>query len=255
MEMKRKPFAKQFEKNANFQIKRLHDAIYRYGGSVSNKVKLYRYVSGKKQLGLMQPRALKPFARVVKRHLEECPFFYKGDKYPMFTFVADCDFGKSNWKMKCDELQKQTKRLLKGHDYIARVCLDEFPRAKYFDEGTLMCWHVHGIFFKELSRWYTQKINQEVKATGYKIRPLVTKRFDCLIDAVHYAFKMPFGGKVRYQKKDGTRGFRHTTLSLKAAYNTFMHLKNAKIYDFMFAGGKGKKVLNRILAEIKNEKA
>lgn len=30
-----------------------------------------------------------------------------------------------------------------------------------------------------------------------------------------------------------------------------MHLKNAKIYDFMFAGGKGKKVLNRILAEIK----
>lgn len=34
MEMKRKPFAKQFEKNANFQIKRLHDAIYRYGGSV-----------------------------------------------------------------------------------------------------------------------------------------------------------------------------------------------------------------------------
>lgn len=119
----------------------------------------------------------------------------------MFTFVANCDFGKSNWKMKCEELQKQTKRLLKGHDYIARVSLDEFPRAKYFDEGTLMCWHVHGIFFKELSRWYTQKINQEVKATGYKIRPLVTKRFDCLIDAVHYTFKMPFGGKVRYQKK------------------------------------------------------
>ena len=235
--MKRKPFAKQFEKNANFQIKRLNDAIYRYGGTVSNKAKLYRYVSSKKQQGLMQPRALKPFAGIVKRHLEECPFFHKGDKYPMFTLVIDCDFSKDNWEIKCGKLKKMTKKLLKGYDYIARVSLDEFPRTRYFDGGTLMSWHVHGIFFREPSRWYKKKINQKVIKTGYKITPLVTKRFERLIDAIHYVFKMPFGGKIRYKKRDGSRGFRHTSLYLNATYNTFIHLKDIKIYDFMLAGG------------------
>lgn len=252
--MKRKPFAMQFEKNANFQIKRLNDAIYRYGSSIDNKAKLYHYVSGKKQLGLMQPRALKLFAQVVKNHLEDMNVFYKTDDCPMFTLVVDCDFSKDNWEMKCDELQEQTKKLLEGCDYIARVCLDEFPKAKFFDGGTLMCWHVHGIFLKEPSRWFRKKINQKVVTSGYKIRPLVIKHFERLIDAIHYTFKIPFGGKVRYSKKDGTRGFRHTSLYLNATYKTFLQLKDIKIYDFMFAGGKGEKVLKNILAEVKNEK-
>ena len=252
--MKRKQFADKYESNANFQIKRLNDAVNRYGGSVDNKAKSYRYVSGKKQLGLMQPRALKPFARVVKRHLEDSIFPNKDAQYHMFTLVTGYNFGKNNWQMKCDELQRQTKKLLKGHDYIARVCLDEFPKAKYLDEGVLMCWHIHGIFFREPSRWYTQKINQRIKLRGYKITPLFTKHFDRLIDAIHYIFKMPFGGKVRYKKKDGTTGSRHISLYLNATYDTFIHLKDVKIYDFMFAGGKGKKILKRILAEVKNDK-
>ena len=49
--MKRKPFAKQFEKNANFQIKRLNDAIYRYGGTVSNIIPCLQ-ASSLAQLGL-----------------------------------------------------------------------------------------------------------------------------------------------------------------------------------------------------------
>ena len=65
---------------------------------------------------------------------------------------------------------------------------------------------------------------------------------------------MPFGGKVRYKKKDGTTGSRHISLYLNATYDTFIHLKDVKIYDFMFAGGKGKKILKRILAEVKNDK-
>lgn len=47
---------------------------------------------------------------------------------------------------------------------------------------------------------------------------------------------------------------RHTSLYLNATYDTFIHLKDVKIYDFMFAGGKGEKILSRILAEVKNEK-
>lgn len=252
--MKRKPFADKYESNANFQIKRLIDAINRYGGSVDNKAKLYRYVSGKKKLGLMQPRALKPFARIVKRHLGNSIFPNKEAQYNMFTLVMGYNFGKNNWQMKCDELQKQTEKLLKGYDYIARICLDEFPKAKYLDEGVLMCWHVHGIFFREPSRWYTQKINQSIRLRGYKIPPLLTKHFDRLIDAIHYTFKMPFGGKVRYKKNDGAAASRHTSLYLNATYDSFMHLKDVKIYDFMLAGGKGKKVLSHILAEVKNEK-
>ena len=254
MSMKRKPFADKYESNANFQIKRLNDAIYRYGGRVGNKAKLYRYVSGKKQLGLMQPRALKPFARIVKRHLEDSIFSNKEAQYNMFTLITGYNFGKNNWQMKCNNLQKQTKKLLKGYDYIARVCLDEFPKAKYLDEGVLMCWHVHGIFFREPSRWYMKKINQNIRLKGYKITPLYTRHFDCLIDAIHYIFKMPFGGKVRYKKNNGMIASRHTSLYLNATYDTFIHLKDVKIYDFMFAGGKGEKILSRILAEVKNEK-
>lgn len=253
--MKRKPFADKYESNANFQIKRLNDAINRYGGSVDKKAKLYRYVSGNKLLGLMQPRALKPFADIVCRCLEKKILPNNKASYHMFTLVMGDNFGKNNWQMKCDDLQKKTQKLLKGYNYIARICLDEFPRAKYLDEGVLMSLHVHGIFFQEPSRWHAQKINQNIKLKGYKITPLLTRHFDRLIDAVHYMLKMPFGGKIRYKKKDGMTASRHVSLYLNATYSTFMNLKDVKIYDFMFAGGKGKKVLRQILAEVKNEKA
>lgn len=248
----RKYYADKYESNVNYQINNLNKAIYRYGGSVNNKAKAYRYVSGIKKLGIMQPRTLKVVGDIITEHLSAKVTTNSEDKYCMFTLVTGFNFGKDNWNMHYQKLIKQTRELLKGYDYIATIALDEFPKARYADEGLLMSWHVHGIFFKEPTRWFISDINKKIEAKGYKITPLKKRHFVRLIDAVYYAFKSPFGGKVRYINKYGEKKSKSISLYLNALYQNFQHLKSIKRSEWMFAGGKGQKVLNDILEDMNN---
>lgn len=253
--MKRLNFADKYEKNANYQLNQLNKAIYRYGGLVNNKARLYKYVSSKRQYEIMQPRTLKFLGdKITKQLSKKISANYEG-KYSMFTLVTGFNFGKDNWNMNYDKLKKRTQKLLKGYSYIATIALDEFPKARFMDEGVLMSWHVHGIFFKEPSRWFKGKINQKISPAGYFITPLVFRHYDRLIDAVYYAFKSPFGGKIRYRDRKNIKTSKNTSISLKSLYNTLVHLKGVKRQDFMFAGGKGKKILKRILEDLNNERA
>lgn len=248
-------YADKFKYNASLQLDLLHRAIALYSENLKQKVKLSKYVDRVKELGLMQPRALKPFAKIIYKHLDKVIRPSNEGKYMMFTLVVGYDFGKNNWNMNYKKLQKKVRKLLKGYDYIATVALDEFPREQYLSEGTLMSWHVHGIFFEKPTAWNTRKINQQIERKGHKIIPLRTESYDRLIDAIYYAFKGPYGGKVRVEDKEGHTSFRHVRLGYTSYFQNLIQLKNYKIYDLMFAGGKGRKVLNHILEEINNAKA
>lgn len=67
--MKRLNYADKYEKNANYQLNQLNKAIFRYGGSVDNKARLYKYVSQKYQHEIMQPRTLKLFGNKITEQL------------------------------------------------------------------------------------------------------------------------------------------------------------------------------------------
>lgn len=244
-------FSSNYDKNVDWQINQLHRAICLYAEDYKIKKKLYKYILKSKELKLMQPLALKPFAKTIYKHLNKNIAPNIEGKYIMFTLVTGFYFGKNNWNMNFQHLQKETKKLLKGYDYIATVALDEFPREKYLDQGTLMSWHVHGILFEKPSRWNISQINKKVKRKGHNIIPFKTSSYSKLIDAIYYAFKAPFGGKV----KRSDNNFMRTKLPLCSYYDNLIKLQNYPIYFGMFAGGKGKTVLNNILEEITNDNA
>lgn len=250
MIISKKSYESKFEENASWQINILNKSIAQYGNSLEEQTKLYKYILSTKQFGLMQPLALKVFANIIHKHLKKVVKPNQQGKYTMFTIVCGYNFGKDKWNMNYEKLQNRVKKLLKGYDYIATVALDEFPREKYLGNGTLMSWHVHGIFFKKPSRWHIGKINKRIKQKGHKIIPLKNSSFFQIIDCIYYAFKGPFGGKVLTTDKNGKERFRHVKLPLSSYYENLIKLKDYKIYDFMFAGGKGKKVLNKILMEV-----
>ena len=164
-----KSYESKFEDNASWQINILNKSIAQYGNSLEEKTKLYKYILGTKQFGLMQPLALKVYANIIHKHLKKVVKPNQQGKYTMFTIVSGYNFGKDKWNMNYEKLQNRVKKLLKGYDYIATVALDEFPREKYLGYGTLMSWHVHGIFFKKPSRWHIGKINKSIKQIGHKI--------------------------------------------------------------------------------------
>lgn len=66
-------------------------------------------MSVEKTIRINATKGIKTVRTSGQTSLRGMSIFYKGDKYPMFTFVANCDFGKSNWKMKCEELQNRQR--------------------------------------------------------------------------------------------------------------------------------------------------
>ena len=250
----RKYFASNYDEDAKKQMSLLNKANIRYCDDIDELSENQKYI-GKNNLKLMQPLSLRPFANIIHKNLKKEIKPNNEGKYLMFTLVTGFNFGKDNWNNDYNKLQDETKRLLKGYDYVATVALDEFPKEQYINDGTLMSWHVHGIIFDKPSRWSIKRINDKVKRKGHKITPFKTSSYERLIDAIYYAFKSPFGGKVKITDKNGHTSFRRVKLSLFSYYQNFVKLKNDPIYYGMFAGGKGKKVLNHILKEINNGKA
>ncbi len=247
-------FSSKFDEYVKVQIGLLNKANIRYCDDIEQLSKNQKYI-GKNSFKLMQPLALKPFAEIIYKHLIKEVKPNQEGKYLMFTLVTGFNFGKDNWNNNYHKLQEITKKLLSGYDYLATVALDEFPRERYINDGILMSWHVHGIIFDKPSRWSIKKINDKVKRKGHKITPFKTSSYERLIDAIYYAFKGPFGGKVKITDKNGNISFRRVKLSLFSYYQNLMRLKNYPIYFGMFAGGKGEKVLDDILEEISNDKA
>lgn len=173
----------------------------------------------------------------------------------MFTIVVDeYNFGQNNWDFQYKPFQKKIKKIFKGYDYIANVALDEFPRLSFQQDGTLMTPHIHGIFFRALTRWEKSKLSKRIKKyfLQSRIRPFVVRPQYDLESAIQYSFKALFGGKRTFTRRDLTVGLKNTSMTYKAIYTNFTHLKRFKIYDLAFAGGKGKEVLRNIISDIEN---
>lgn len=173
----------------------------------------------------------------------------------MFTVVVDkYNFGQDNWNFQYKSFQKKIKKIFKGYDYIANVALDEFPRISFQQDGTLMTPHIHGIFFRTLTRWEKSKLAKSIKKyfPESRIRPFVVRPQYDLESAIQYSFKALFGGKRMFTRRNLTAGLKNTSMTYKAIYANFTHLKRFKIYDLAFAGGKGKEILRNIINDIEN---
>ena len=196
--------------------------------------------------------ALKNFSDVVYSYLEP---IIGSDNISMFTVVVDkYNFGQDNWNFQYKSFQKKIKKIFKGYDYIANVALDEFPRISFQQDGTLMTPHIHGIFFRTLTRWEKSKLTKAIKKyfPESRIRPFVVRPQYDLESAIQYSFKALFGGKRMFTRRDLTVGLKNTGMTYKAIYANFTHLKRFKIYDLAFAGGKGKEILRNIINDIEN---
>lgn len=240
-------FADKFEHNAVLQLRKLNRAIDLYCKDIFRKNKLIRYVRSDNGYGMMQPMALYNFSEIAFTHLKP---IIGVENISMFTIAVDTfNFGKDNWDFNYPLFRKKIKKILKGYDYIANVALDEFPRGRYFDEGILMTPHIHGIFFRPLTRWEKGKISIKIKKhfPEYRIRPFVVREKFDLKSAIHYSFKALYGGKTTYS---GTCG-KNIETPYRNLFINFLHLKALKIYDCAFAGGKGVEVLNNIISDIK----
>jgi hypothetical protein len=247
-----KTFSEKFEQNANLQLRKVTRAIDLYVKNVYIKSKLIRYVSSQAGFGMMQPLALKNFSDVVYSYLEP---IIGSDNISMFTVVVDkYNFGQDNWNFQYKSFQKKIKKIFKGYDYIANVALDEFPRISFQQDGTLMTPHIHGIFFRTLTRWEKSKLAKAIKKyfPESRIRPFVVRPQYDLESAIQYSFKALFGGKRTFTRRDLTVGLKNTSMTYKAIYTNFTHLKRFKIYDLAFAGGKGKEILRNIIRDIEN---
>lgn len=155
-----KTFSEKFEQNANLQLRKVTRAIDLYVKNVYIKSRLVRYVNSQNGFGMMQPLALKNFSDVVYSYLEP---IIGSDNISMFTVVVDkYNFGQDNWNFQYKSFQKKIKKIFKGYDYIANVALDEFPRISFQQDGTLMTPHIHGIFFRTLTRWEKSKLTKAI---------------------------------------------------------------------------------------------
>jgi hypothetical protein len=247
-----KTFSEKFEQNANLQLRKVTRAIDLYVKNVYAKSRLIRYVNSRTGFEMMQPLALKNFSDVAYSYLEP---IIGNDNISMFTIVVNkYDFGQDNWNFQYKSFQKEIKKILKGYDYIANVALDEFPRISFLQDGTLMTPHIHGIFFRTLTRWEKGKLSKRIKKyfPQSRIRPFVVRPQYDLESAIQYSFKALFGGKRTFMRRNLTIGLKNTNMTYKAVYANFIHLKRFRIYDLAFAGGKGKEILRNIISDIKN---
>lgn len=158
-----------------------------------------------------------------------------------------------------NDVYKKVKRWLAGLDYIATVAFDFFPNAKYGNDGMLVSPHIHGIFFNTISKRTREKISKKIKKgiVGEGVlRPFVIRKYDRLIDALHYAFKGSFGGKNFYKiDHDGQETKRiRTHLSLKDYFDVVSNFKDIQIDQFAFAGEKGIQVLEEVRKDMRNVK-
>ena len=247
-----KTFSEKFEHNANLQLRKVTRAIDLYVKDVYRKCQSIRYVNRPNGFGMMQPLSLKNFSDVAFSYIEPIT---GSSNISMFTIVVDeYNFGQNNWDFQYKPFQKKIKKIFKGYDYIANVALDEFPRISFQQDGTLMTPHIHGIFFRTLTRWEKSKLSKRIKKyfLQSRIRPFVVRPQYDLESAIQYSFKALFGGKRTFTRRDLTVGLKNTSMTYKAIYTNFTHLKSFKIYDLAFAGGKGKEVLRNIISDIEN---
>lgn len=247
-----KTFSEKFEQNVNLQLRKVTRAIDLYVKNVYVKSRLIRYVNSQTGFGLMQPLALKNFSNITFSYLEP---LIGSNNISMFTIVVDkYNFGQDNWNFQHKSFQKEIQNILKGYNYIANVALDEFPRGHFEEDGVLMTPHIHGIFFRALTRCEKSKLSKRIKKyfPESRIRPFVVSPQYDLESAIQYSFKALFGGKRVFQKKDGTSAYRNMSTTYKTIYVNFIHLKHFKIYDLSFAGGKGKEILRNIIRGIEN---
>lgn len=245
-------FSNKFEQNANLQLRKVTRAIDLYVKNVYLKSRLIRYVNSQNGFGMMQPLSLKNFSDIVFSYLEP---IIGNRNISMFTVVVDkYNFGQDNWNFRYKSFQKEIKKIFKGYDYIANVALDEFPRISFQQDGTLMTPHIHGIFFQTLTRWEKSKLSKKLKKhfVECRIRPFVVRPQYDLESAIQYSFKALFGGKRTFTRRNLSVGLKNTSMTYKAIYTNFTHLKRFKIYDLAFAGGKGKEVLRNIINDIEN---
>lgn len=248
-----KTFSEKFEQNANLQLRKVTRAIDLYVKNVYIKSRLIRYVNSQAGFGMMQPLALKNFSDVVYSYLEPV---IGSTNISMFTIVVDkYNFGQNNWNFQYKSFQKKIKKIFKRYDYIANVALDEFPRGFFQEDGVLMTPHIHGIFFRTLTRWEKSKLSRAIKKyfPESRIRPFVVRPHYDLESAIQYTFKALFGGKRTFMKRDGASAYRSMSTTYKTIYINFIHLKRFKIYDLAFAGGKGKEILRNIINEIEDK--
>lgn len=243
-------FADKFEGNANLQLRKLNRAIDLYIKDIYKKARNIRYVSRSDGYDMMQPLALRNFAEAAFVYLEPLIGY---EEISMFTIIVDkYNFGQNDWNFQYKRFQKDIKKLLKGFDYIANVALDEFPRSEYEEDGKLMTPHIHGIFFRPLSRWEKGKLSVRIKKyfPNCRMRPFVVREHFDLESALQYVFKALFGGKNTYVNKKYKLRSRNVETTYKSIFINYIHLKRFKIYDLAFAGGKGKEALENIINEI-----
>ena len=118
--------------------------------------------------------------------------------------------------------------------------------------------HIHGIFFDEIKKRGKEKISRKIKNDSEEnciLRPFEIKEYSRLIDAVHYAFKGPFGGKNYYEIVEGKKGKKvrkRTPLTLKDLITIIQNFKDTPIDAYCFAGGRGISLLQEIRKEMNN---
>lgn len=250
-------FAEEFDKNAKYQLKKLSKAITEYEENAGEAGKLLKRISGNSKI-LIQPRALAPFAKRITSKLNE----YGCNSAYMFTIIiGDLLFGIDDLERKSKEIanfRRQVQEWLEGYDYIATVAFDFFNNVKFANSGTCVSPHIHGIFFDEIKKRGKEKISRKIKNDSEEnciLRPFEIKEYSRLIDAVHYAFKGPFGGKNYYEIVEGKNGKKvrkRTPLTLKDLITIIQNFKDTPIDAYCFAGGRGISLLQEIRKEMKN---
>lgn len=248
-------FADTFNENVRYQLKKLTKAICLYEKDALKMGNLLKLVSGNNKY-LIQPRALGSFAKKMEKNLKKNQI----KKAHMFTVITgEYDFGIDAFQNNLNSitnLRRQVQDWLDGYDYIATVTFDFFPNTRSGNDGILVSPHVHGIFFEKISKRYKEKISANIKReVGEKclLRPLVIEKYGRNIDAIHYAFKGPFGGKYFYKIVEEEKYVRkRTSLSPKNYFDIVQNLQDFRIDDFCFAGGTGEEILNNLREEMMN---
>lgn len=74
--------------------------------------------------------------------------------------------------------------------------------------------HIHGIFFRTLTRWEKSKLAKAIKKyfPESRIRPFVVRPQYDLESAIQYSFKALFGGKRTFTRRDLTVGLKNTSM-------------------------------------------
>lgn len=237
----KKSFSEKYDENAEFQIVKINRSISLYADD-SEKERLHRRSMMRDKLLLCQPYALQKFSNIVEKHVVEA---LEQDEVYMFTIICetkDVGFDKID-EIRYGAIKKKIKEYLDGQNYIARICLDFRVDEYNGNDGMNVSVHIHGLFFDNLSKRTREKISKKIPRNNPKTRALVIKDFSDVKSAIQYAFKGPFGGKGRFNRKK--------PLTLKMYYQLFSKLQDTHLYDHFFAGGTGKAVLSEILKEAK----